>query len=70
MSKDLFVSTQLTRRQFHALINRLENDREIISERAQDFKNSDDKEEQERYDAALRDIRDIDMLIAALYEED
>ncbi len=71
MSKDLFINTQLTRRQFHKLIERLEEDRDLIGQCAQDFKaESDDPDSDERYKTALNDVRDIDMLIAALYEED
>lgn len=70
MSKDLFINTQLTRRQFHKLIERLEEDRDLIGQCAQDFKDSEESDAEEKYKTALNDIRDIDMLIAALYEED
>lgn len=70
MSKDLFINTQLTRRQFHKLIERLEEDRDLIGQCAQDFKDSEEPDAEEKYNTALNDIRDIDMLIAALYEED
>ena len=70
MSKDLFINTQLTRRQFHKLIERLEEDRDLIGQCAQDFKDSEESDAEEKYKTALNDVRDIDMLIAALYEED
>ena len=70
MSKDLFINTQLTRRQFHKLIERLEEDRDLIGQCAQDFKDSEEPDAEEKYKTALNDVRDIDMLIAALYEED
>ena len=70
MSKDLFINTQLTRRQFHALIERLEEDRDIIGQCAQDFKDSEEPDAGEKYNTAISDLQDIDMLIAALYEED
>ena len=70
MSKDLFINTQLTRRQFHKLIERLEEDRDLIGQCAQDFKDSEESDAEEKYNTALNDVRDIDMLIAALYEED
>lgn len=70
MSKDLFINTQLTRREFHKLIERLEEDRDLIGQCAQDFKDSEEPDAEEKYNTALNDVRDIDMLIAALYEED
>lgn len=70
MSKDLFINTQLTRRQFHKLIERLEEYRDLICQCAQDFKDSEEPDAEEKYKTALNDVRDIDMLIAALYEED
>lgn len=70
MSKDLFINTQLTRRQFHTLIERLEEDRDLIGQFAQDFKVSNEPDADEKYNTAISDLQDIDMLIAALYEED
>lgn len=70
MSKDLFINTQLTRRQFHKLIERLEEDRDLIGQCAQDFKDSEEPDADEKYNTAISDLQDIDMLIAALYEED
>ena len=70
MSKDMFINAQLTRRQFHKLIERLEEDRDLIGQCAQDFKVSEEPDADEKYNTAISDLQDIDMLIAALYGED
>lgn len=70
MSKNLFINTQLTRRQFHTLIERLEEDRDVIGQCAQDFKDSEEPDAEEKYNTAISDLQNINMLIAALYEED
>lgn len=68
--KESNVNTSLSRRQFHKLITILEEDREKAAESVEYYKDKEDDYSKRKYVEAINKVRDIDMLIASLYEED
>lgn len=68
--KESNVNTSLSRRQFHKLITILEEDREKAAESVEYYKDKEDDYSKRKYVEAMNKVRDIDMLIASLYEED
>lgn len=68
--KESNVNTSLSRRQFHKLITILEEDREKAAESVEYYKDKEDDYSKRNYVEAMNKVRDIDMLIESLYEED
>lgn len=68
MKEGTFVNTSLTRRHFHKLLTILEECREASAKSVEYYKQKDDRKE-ELADATNR-VRDLDMIIEALCEED
>lgn len=71
MKDELMILTRLPRRLFCKLVARLE---EIRAEAAEDVEDYKDKQEEsyyrDKYVKALNTVRDVDMLLEALFEED
>lgn len=71
MKDELMILTRLPRRLFCKLVARLEAIRAEAAEDVEDYK---DKQEEsyyhDRYVKALNTVRDVDMLLEALFEED
>jgi len=69
MKEGALVGTNLTRRQFHKLLSILEEDRNDRAKDVEYYKEKGD-DYKDKFSEALNAVRDIDMLLEALYEED
>ena len=70
MKEELLITTRLTRRMFHMLVNRLEKDREKEAETVELFKGKETEDEKRIYCKAMNRVRDLDLILEALFEED
>lgn len=70
MKDELMITTRLTRRMFHKLISRLEDDRNRAIINGEADKDQENEFAKRRYNEACNDVHDIDLLLEALYEED
>ena len=70
MKEGMFVPTNLTRRQFHKLLTILEENREEAAKSVEYYKAKEDDYGTGKYVEAMNRVRDLDMLIESLYEED
>ena len=70
MKEELLITTRMTRRMFHKLVNRLEKDREKETETMELFKDKEAEDEQSIYCKAMNRVRDLDLILEALFEED
>lgn len=68
MKEGTFVNTSLTRRQFHKLLTILEERREASAKSVEYYKQKDDRKEE--LAEAMNRVRDLDMIVEALCEED
>lgn len=70
MKEELLITTRMTRRMFHKLVNRLEKDREKETETMELFKDKEAEDEKHIYCKAMNRVRDLDLILEALFEED
>lgn len=70
MKEELLITTRMTRRMFHKLVNRLEKDREKETETMELFKDKEAEDEKRIYCKAMNRVRDLDLILEALFEED
>ena len=68
MKEGTFVNTSLTRRHFHRLLTILEKCREEAAKSVEFYKQREDRKEE--FAEAMNRVRDLDMIIEALCEED
>lgn len=69
--KEALINTELTRRHFHKLLTILEECREEAAKSVEYYKEKDDNEyHKEKLVEAMNRVRDLDMIIEALCEED
>ncbi len=70
MKDELMILTRLPRRLFCKLVARLEAIRADAAEDVEDYKDREEDYYREKYVKALNTVRDVDMLLEALFEED
>lgn len=70
MKEELLITTRMTRRMFHKLVNRLEKDREKETETMELFNDKEAEDEKRIYCKAMNRVRDLDLILEALFEED
>lgn len=70
MKDELMILTRLPRRLFCKLVARLEAIRADAAEDVEDYKDREEDYYRDKYVKALNTVRDIDMLLEALFEED
>lgn len=70
MKDELMILTRLPRRLFCKLVARLEAIKAEAAEDVEDYKDKEDDYYRNRYVKALNTVRDVDMLLEALFEED
>lgn len=70
MKEELLITTRMTRRMFYKLIERLEMDRDEEAETVERFKDAEDESGKRIYRKAMNAVRDIDLILEALFEED
>lgn len=68
MKEGTFVNTSLTRRYFHRLLTILEECREASAKSVEYYKQREDRKKE--LAEAMNRVRDLDMIIEALCEED
>lgn len=70
MKDELLITTRMTRRMFYKLVNHLEMDRNEEAKTVERFKNDEDESGKRICHKAMNAVRDIDLLLEALFEED
>lgn len=70
MKDELMILTRLPRRLFCKLVARLEAIRADAAEDVEDYKDREEDYYRDKYVKALNTVRDVDMLLEALFEED
>lgn len=72
MKDELMILTRLPRRLFCKLVARLEAIRADAAEDVEDYKDRQEENDyyHDKYVKALNTVRDVDMLLEALFEED
>lgn len=70
MKDELLITTRMTRRMFYKLVERLEMDRDEEAETVERFKHEEDESGKRIYHKAMNAVRDIDLILEALFEED
>ena len=70
MKDELMILTRLPRRLFCKLVARLEKIRADAAEDVEDYKDREEDYYRDKYVKALNTVRDVDMLLEALFEED
>ena len=70
MKEELFITTRLPRRMFCKLVERLKLDRGMEAEAAERLKDSTDEDGKHYRIIALNAVKDIDLILEALFEED
>lgn len=70
MKDELMILTRLPRRLFCKLVARLETIRADAAEDVEDYKDREEDYYRDKYVKALNTVRDVDMLLEALFEED
>lgn len=70
MKDELMILTRLPRRLFCKLVARLEAIRADAAEDVEDYKDREEDYHRDKYVKALNTVRDVDMLLEALFEED
>ena len=70
MKEELLITTRMTRRMFHKLVNHLEMDRNEEAEKVERFKHDEDESGKRIYCKAMNSVRDLDLILEALFEED
>lgn len=70
MKDELMILTRLPRRLFCKLVARLEAIRADAAEDVEDYKDKEEGYYRDKYVKALNTVRDVDMLLEALFEED
>lgn len=68
MKEELLITTSLTRRHFHKLLTILEGCREEAAKSVEYYKPKDDRKKE--LAESMNRVRDLDMIIEALCEED
>lgn len=70
MKEELLITTRLPRRMFCKLVERLKLDRRAEADTAERFKDSTDEGGKRYRNIALNAVKDIDLILEALFEED
>ena len=70
MKDELMITTRLPRRMFCKLVERLKLDRGTEADAAERFKDSTDEDGKRYRNIALNAVKDIDLILEALFEED
>lgn len=70
MKDELMITTRLPRRMFCKLVERLKLDRRAEADTAERLKDSTDEDGKRYRNIALNAVKDIDLILEALFEED
>ena len=70
MKEELLITTRLPRRMFYKMVKRLEKDRDMAAEEAERFKGAEDDTGKQIFRNRINTVKDIDLILEALFEED
>lgn len=70
MKEELLITTRMPRRMFCKLVKRLERDRDKEAETAELFKGKEAEDEKRIFQKAINAVKDIDLILEILFEED